>query len=224
LRSRPTRIAAAGDALGNAGGVKGLDGLAGEAVVASDGVRDEGLDARVAYVLKLFVVGRVHVGFMGVVAGGAPTDIPDFGQVGVRGIEGGEFLEWVGSELRGQGFEGDGGVGSGDVQVEIAPCAPPEWFECSMLAAVGEEAVGQAQSLAVGDLVAVALVLFLIIEGFGVGENDFGAFSAGDGELRVGGGQGFAVEEDVDVATCGDRYSRTRKGLKRLDADGGQWK
>ena len=32
---------------------------------------------------KLLVVGRVHVGFVGVEPGGAPTDLPDFGEVGV---------------------------------------------------------------------------------------------------------------------------------------------
>ena len=68
---------------GNARVVEGFEGLAGEAVVAGDGVGDEGLDAGVADVLELLVVGRVHVGFMGVEAGGAPTDLPDFGELGI---------------------------------------------------------------------------------------------------------------------------------------------
>ncbi len=70
-------------------------------------------------------------------------------------------------------------------------------------AAVGKEAVGEAEGHAVADLVAVAFVLVLVVEGFRVGEEDVRAFAAGDGELRVGGGEGFAVEEDVNVAARG---------------------
>ncbi len=100
-------IAAAGDAFGDAGVVECGDGLAGEAVVAGDRVGDERLDARVADVLELLVVGRVHVGFMGVVAGGAPADVPDLGEVGVAGIEFGALLEGVGGEVGLEGFEGE---------------------------------------------------------------------------------------------------------------------
>jgi hypothetical protein len=119
--------------------VEGLDGLAGEAVVAGDGVGDERLDARVADVLELLVVGRVHVGFMGVVAGGAPTDLPDFGEVGVGGVEGGALFKGIGGELGGEGFEGERVVAGSDVEVEIAPGAPPERLEGAVRAAVGEE-------------------------------------------------------------------------------------
>ena len=45
---------------------------------------------------------------------------------------------------------------------------------------------------------------FLVVEGFGVREDDVRALAAGDGELRVGGGEGFAIEENVDVAAGGD--------------------
>ena len=55
-------------------------------VVAGHGVGDQGLDAGVADVLELLVVGRVHVGFVGVEAGGAPTDLPDLVEVGVSRI------------------------------------------------------------------------------------------------------------------------------------------
>ena len=132
---------------GDARLVEGLDGLAGEAVVAGDGVGDEGLDAGVADVLELLVVGRVHVGFVGVEAGGAPTDLPDLVEVGVGGVEGGALLEGIGGEVGGEGFEGERLVGGFDVEVEIAPGAPPERLEGAMLAAVGQEAVGQAEGL-----------------------------------------------------------------------------
>ena len=51
----------------------------------------------------------------------------------------------------------------------------------SMRAAVGQEAVAQAEGYAVADFVAVALVLVFVVEGFGVGEADLCAFAAGDG-------------------------------------------
>ena len=87
---------------------KAADGLAAESVVAGNGVGDEGLDARVADVLELLVVGRVHVGFMGVDAGGAPARLPDFVEVGVAGFEFGALFERVGGEVSLQGFEGEG--------------------------------------------------------------------------------------------------------------------
>ena len=72
-----------------------------------------------------------------------------------------------------------------------------------MLAAVGEKAVGQAESNAAGDFVAVALVEIFVVERFRISEFDLRAFAAGDGELWVGGGEGLAVEQDVDVAARG---------------------
>ena len=76
-----------------------VSGLASESVVAGYGVGDEGLDARVADVLKLLVVGRVHVGFMGIDACSAPADFPDFVEIGVGGFEFGAFFEWVCGEV-----------------------------------------------------------------------------------------------------------------------------
>ncbi len=74
--------------------------------------------------------------------------------------------------------------------------------------AIGEKAVAKAEGLAgmlyavganVGDGVAVAFVLFVVVEGFRVSKPDVCAFAAGDGEDGVGGGEGLAVEEDVEV-------------------------
>ena len=222
-----TGIAAARDAFGDARVVEGRERLAGETVVAGDGVGDEGLDAGVADVLELLVVGRVHVGLMGVEPGGAPGDLPDFGEVGGEGIggwtgggEGGALLKGIGGEVGGEGFEGERLVGGGDVDIEIAPGAPPERREGAMGAAVGKEAVGEAEGATgmlgavgsgVGEGVAVGFVLLVVVERFGVGEDDFGAFSAGDGEGGVGGGEGSAVEEDVDVRI-------RREGQARSDA------
>ncbi len=73
-----------------------------------------------------------------------------------------------------------------------------------MLAAVGKEAVDQAKGLAIAHFVAVAFVPVLVVEGLGVGELDVCALAAGDGEERIGGGEGLAVEKDMDVAAGGD--------------------
>ena len=61
-----------------------------EAVVAGDGVGDHGLDAGVADVLELLIVGRVGEGLMGFDLRGAPGDVPNFGEVGGQsGVGGG---------------------------------------------------------------------------------------------------------------------------------------
>ena len=123
-----------------------------EAVVAGHGVGDQRLDARVADVLELLVVGRVHVGFVGIEARGAPTDLPDLVEVGVAGCELGALFEGIGGEVGRQGFERERLVGGLDVEIEIAPGAPPERLEDAVLAAIGEEAVVEAEGLAIIDL------------------------------------------------------------------------
>ena len=90
-----------------------------------------------------------------------------------------------------------------------------------MVAAVGQEAVVEPESHAVADLVAVALVLILVVESFGVGKADVTALAAGDGELRVGGGERLAVEQDMDVAACRDRDPGTGKGMQSRNVAGG---
>ncbi len=180
------------------------EGLQTEAVVVGYGVGDQGLDAGVTNVLKLLVVGRVHVGFMGVVARSAPADFPYFGEVGVGGLECGAFLKRVGGEVGFEGVEGERVVGSGDVEIEIAPGAPPERFKGAVGGAVGEKAVVEAEGGAIVDGVAVAFMALFVIESFGISENDMRAFAAGDGELGVSGGEGFAIEQNMDVTGGGD--------------------
>ena len=70
------------------------------------------------------------------------------------------------------------------------------------------------RACAVVDCVAVAFVLVLVVEGFGVGEANLCAFAAGDGELGVGGGEGFAVEQQVDMALGRHRYRRIWEGFQ----------
>src|ERR1035437_7877950 len=83
-----------------------------------------------------------------------------------------------------------------------------------MRAAVGKKAVGETEGGAIADFVAVALVLVLVVESFCVGEVDVRALAAGDSEKRIGGGEGLAVEENVDVAAGRDGDCAGREAAK----------
>ena len=105
------RVAAEGDPLGAARAVEVVDGLAREPVVAGHRVGDEGLDARVADVLELLVVGAVHVRLVGARARRAPAHLPEAAERRVPGVEAGALLERVGGEVHGQAVEGERLVG-----------------------------------------------------------------------------------------------------------------
>ena len=124
---------------------------------------------------------------------------------GSCGIEGGALLKGIGGELGGEGFERQRLVAGCDVEVEIAPGAPPERLEGAMRAAVGKKAVADAEGRAVAYFVAIALVFVFVVERLRVGEPDLRALAAGDGEQRIGGGEGLAIEKNVDVGVGGNR-------------------
>jgi len=76
-------------------------------------------------------------------------------------------------------------------------------------AAVREETVGEAEGYArvlhairvgVGNRVAIALLLLVVVKGFGVGEDDVGALAARNDEFGVRGSQAFAIEREANVA------------------------
>jgi len=110
-------VATLGEAFGDAGAVEVEDGLAHEAVVAGYVEGYEGLDAGIAFVLELFVVGAVVVGFTGAAEGGSPSDVPYLAEGAVVGAEGGLLGEWVSGGVRGEVDEGEG-LGSG-LDVEL---------------------------------------------------------------------------------------------------------
>ena len=155
---------------------------------------------------------------MGVETRGAPADLPDSVEIGGQGgigcrtgcVEFGALLEGVGGEVGGEGINGEGLVGGLDVEVEITPGAPPKRLKDAVCAAVGEEAVGEAEggagmfdALCVGVFqgVAIGFLLFVVVKGFGVGDADLRAIAAGDGEAWIGGGEGFAVKEQMNVVS-----------------------
>ena len=75
---------------GGNGVPKGGDGLAHQAVVTRRVEGDQGLDAGIADVLQLFVIGAVDVGFQRAQFGRFPGHVVDIVKVGVLGGEGAE--------------------------------------------------------------------------------------------------------------------------------------
>src|SRR3974390_2276369 len=72
-----------------------------------------------------------------------------------------------------------------------------------MGSAIREKTVGEAERNPIADIVAVALVLVLVVEGLGVGQADLRAFTARDHQPRICGGKSLAVKKQVDVAAGG---------------------
>ena len=112
--------------------------------------------------------------------------------------------------MRRQGFELEWFISGLDVEVKIAPGAPPQRLKDAVITAVGKEAVVEAKGLSSqlvtkGCGIAITFVQLVIVEGFGVRELNLCAFSAGDGEYGVGSGEGFAIEGDVYIAMRGNR-------------------
>ena len=89
------RVAAGGDALRDARDVEVRDGLAHQPVVARHVERDQGLDAGVADVLELLVVGRVEVGLPGAQARHPPVHLPHVLDPGQVAREAGLLLERI---------------------------------------------------------------------------------------------------------------------------------
>jgi hypothetical protein len=155
---RRARVAAVGDPLRAPRALEGLDRLAGEAVVAGHGVGDEGLDARVAHVLELLVVGAVHVGLVRAGSGGAPADLPEAPERRVPGVEAAALLERVSGEVHGQAVEGEGLGGGLHLDPHVAPRAPPQRVEDASRPAVRDDLVFVADEALALEVVAVALL------------------------------------------------------------------
>ena len=74
-----------------------------------------------------------------------------------------------------------------------------------MRSAIGEKNVVEAEGFAIFYCVAIAFVLIFVVEGLGVGEANLGAFATGDGELGVCSRKGFAIEQQMKMASGGNR-------------------
>src|SRR5580698_2042479 len=103
-----------------------------EPVVTCDRIRDQRLDARVADVLQLLVVRRVHVGLVRVEPRSAPADRPYLRKLRIVGRKAGALLEWIRGECCCERFKLQRLVAGFDVEIEITPGAPPQRLEDAM--------------------------------------------------------------------------------------------
>ena len=195
---RRARVAAEGDSLGAPRALEGLDRLSREPVVAGHGVGDERLDARVAHVLQLLVVGAVDVRLVRAGASRAPADLPQAPERRVAGVEAPALFEWVAGEVHGQAVEGEGLSCRFDLDPHVAPRAPPERVEDAPRAAVGDDLVLVADEALALELVAVALPPGLrgLEQRLLVADADPRPASAGEDELGVRGHERLPVDEE----------------------------
>ena len=136
-----------------------------------------------------------------------PTYIPYLLELAIGRNECRLLFEGIRREGCCQRFQRQRLTRSFNIEREIAPGAPPERLEGSILATIGQEVVFQSVCLAVAHFAAVALVHLLVVEGFRVREPDFRAFSSGYGEDGIGRGQRFPIEKQVNT---GSRRQRQR--------------
>ena len=111
-----------------------------QAVVGAVVERDEGLDAGVAQVLKLLIVGAVHIGFHGAETGRAPADLQHVLQFLVTGAEGRLQGERIAGEGAAHVLDGEGIGGGLHLQLHIAVGAPVQRGEgLPLLPVAGED-------------------------------------------------------------------------------------
>ena len=102
-------------------------------VVARHVERDQGLDARVADVLELLVVGRVEVGLEGAQPRAAPVDRPHVREPGEVAVEAGPQLERIGGEDAVEVVDAQRLVRRLDLHLHVAVGAEPERLEAAAL-------------------------------------------------------------------------------------------
>ena len=203
---RGARVAAEGDPLGAPRAVEVVDGLPREPVVPGHRVGDEGLDPGVADVLELLVVGAVHVRLVGARARRPPPHLPEAAERRVARVEAGALLERVGGEVHGEAVEGERLVFRLDVDLHVAPGAPPERVERAPGTAVGEDLVlvpGEALAL---ERVAVPLLPRLpgLEERLLVADDDPRPAAAGEEQLGIGGDELAAVDQERRLRARGN--------------------
>ena len=164
------RVAAGRDPLRDPGEVEVREGLSDQPVVARHVERDQGLDAGVAHVLELLVVGRVEVGLEGAEARAAPVDRPHVGEPGGVAREAGPQLERVGREDAVQVVDAQLFAGRLDLDLDVPVGAEPQRLEAAPFPSVGTELVLDADDRLPLDLVAVPLPALLVLQRLGVRE------------------------------------------------------
>ena len=101
LRQR-ARIAAPRNPIREPRVIKRLQRLPCQPIVPRHGVRNQSLYPRVAYILQLLVIRRVHVSLMRIQPRRPPTDLPNLLQLLVVRLERRPLLKWISRKLRRQ--------------------------------------------------------------------------------------------------------------------------
>ena len=164
--SKRTRISTAGKPFRRARLIKGVNRLPSQTIVACDGVGDQSFDAPVADVLELLVVGRVCVGLMGSRTDGSPADLPDLRERGVVALEACALLERICGEPCLERVQANGLGTRCDIQLKVAPGAPPKRPKGSASAAVQLEDISSSERPPTVDLITISFMLLRIEERF----------------------------------------------------------
>ncbi len=216
------RVAALGQALWQPGVVVMVYRLSHQTVIAGEVERDERLDAGVAHVLELLVVGAVEIVLAGAETGRAPGHVPDRGQRGIVAGECGVELERVAGERVSERVDRERLGGGDDIHLQVAERAEPEGEKAPVRAAVRQELVIVAEHVHPVDLVPVVLVAGGVHQGLGPDQADQRALTARDAQLGVDIGQVALVDQQADPAVGRniERLAPVQESLVRSDAAG----
>src|SRR5437762_10192453 len=145
-----------------------LNRLPHESVVTGNVDRDEFLHARVADVLELLPVRRVHVRLERTDARAVPVHAPHVGEPWQVARKSPALGERICGEDSVQIVHAERFVACRYVELDVAEGAPVQSSKTAMRTAVGKEDVVNAAHSAAADLVSISLLSFRVDEGFRV--------------------------------------------------------
>src|SRR6185437_17172891 len=88
------------------------------------------------------------------------------------------------------------------IDPQIPPSAPPERLKAAIVAAVGNQLIGDAFNVAAFNVIAIALLTMRVVKSFGIGNRYFGVASAADCQFRVGSLQHAMIQQQRDMGVC----------------------
>ena len=124
-------------------------------VITAEQVGGENLDASVADVLELLIIGTIHIGFAGAEAESSESGVEQRremtvrfdGRIELQRVAGGSVVDGVEDERFGGGL---------DVELQVPPAAIPEGFKDEVVAIIGAKSVDDANGETIVDVVAMA--------------------------------------------------------------------
>jgi len=162
--------------------------VADQTVVSCVEQGDQSLDAGVAEILELLVIGAVGICLYGAEPGRPPAYLHHLLQLPVIGVQRRFQLEREADEGAAQVIDLQGFVRGLDVEVHITESAPVKSRETLVGGTAGNQLVVAADEHLSLDFVAVALAALaprtvgagLLVKGFGILDHDFGVLSSGE--------------------------------------------